>query len=158
MGQDNFRRYLPVHEIRVRVHPKDTFFEVFSRVCAAKSIGCRLTVSLPPKLASEVVQLLESLTEHWAGAIEFVEESDRELADVMRSNQTERVRYAAPNRVPLVVHEASRQSGVHVSRSPVLMEGRVELLWYVREQSISSDYHRYGNLGMRAAEERAEVL
>jgi RHH-type proline utilization regulon transcriptional repressor/proline dehydrogenase/delta 1-pyrroline-5-carboxylate dehydrogenase len=31
-------------------------------------------------------------------------------------------------------------------------------LWYVREQSISTDYHRYGNLGMRADEVRAEVL
>ena len=33
-------------------------------------------------------------------------------------------------------------------------EGRVELLWYVREQSISHDYHRYGNLGARASEAR----
>ena len=37
-------------------------------------------------------------------------------------------------------------------------EGRLELLWYVREQSISTDYHRYGNLGIRADEERAEVM
>ena len=28
----------------------------------------------------------------------------------------------------------------------------------VREQSISIDYHRYGNLGRRSAEERADVL
>jgi len=41
---------------------------------------------------------------------------------------------------------------------PVSAEGRLELLWYVREQSISTDYHRYGNLGMRADEVRAEVL
>ncbi len=36
-------------------------------------------------------------------------------------------------------------------------EGRLELLWYVREQSISTDYHRYGNLGIRADEARAQV-
>jgi RHH-type proline utilization regulon transcriptional repressor/proline dehydrogenase/delta 1-pyrroline-5-carboxylate dehydrogenase len=40
---------------------------------------------------------------------------------------------------------------------PVSAEGRLELLWYVREQSISTDYHRYGNLGNRADEPRAEV-
>jgi RHH-type proline utilization regulon transcriptional repressor/proline dehydrogenase/delta 1-pyrroline-5-carboxylate dehydrogenase len=32
------------------------------------------------------------------------------------------------------------------------------MLWYLREQSISVDYHRYGNLGNRADESRAEVL
>jgi len=39
----------------------------------------------------------------------------------------------------------------------VSAEGRLELLWYLREQSISTDYHRYGNLGTRADEPRAEV-
>jgi RHH-type proline utilization regulon transcriptional repressor/proline dehydrogenase/delta 1-pyrroline-5-carboxylate dehydrogenase len=37
------------------------------------------------------------------------------------------------------------------------MEGRLELLWYLQEQSISFDYHRYGNLGARADEPRAPV-
>jgi RHH-type proline utilization regulon transcriptional repressor/proline dehydrogenase/delta 1-pyrroline-5-carboxylate dehydrogenase len=39
---------------------------------------------------------------------------------------------------------------------PVLQHGRIELLWYVREQSLCVDYHRYGNLGIRTAEQRAE--
>jgi hypothetical protein len=30
------------------------------------------------------------------------------------------------------------------------------LLWYFREQSIAHVYHRYGNLGIRAEETRAE--
>ena len=42
--------------------------------------------------------------------------------------------------------------------TPVLAEGRIELLWYLREQSISHDYHRYGNLGPRGGERRAEPL
>ena len=40
----------------------------------------------------------------------------------------------------------------------MLAEGRLELLWYLREQSISIDYHRYGNLGMRVNEARTEPL
>ena len=44
-----------------------------------------------------------------------------------------------------------------IGRVPVLAHGRIELLWYVREQSISNDYHRYGNLGGRGSEERAPV-
>ena len=34
------------------------------------------------------------------------------------------------------------------------MHGRVELLWYAQEQSISLNYHRYGNLGPRFEEQR----
>jgi RHH-type proline utilization regulon transcriptional repressor/proline dehydrogenase/delta 1-pyrroline-5-carboxylate dehydrogenase len=36
--------------------------------------------------------------------------------------------------------------------------GRIELLHYLREQSLSVDYHRYGNLGARGDEGRAPVL
>ena len=43
------------------------------------------------------------------------------------------------------------------ARAPVLAQGRVELLWYLREQSISIDYHHYGNMGTREGEERTEV-
>ncbi len=37
------------------------------------------------------------------------------------------------------------------------MNGRLELLQFLREMSISIDYHRYGNLGMREGEWRAPI-
>ena len=101
---------------------------------------------------------MEWLTEHWGARIEFVEESDERLAEVVAQQQTERVRYAAPDRAPECVLRAVGDSGVYIARAPVIAQGRIELLWYVREQSISHDYHRYGNLGARAEEERAPVL
>jgi RHH-type proline utilization regulon transcriptional repressor/proline dehydrogenase/delta 1-pyrroline-5-carboxylate dehydrogenase len=77
---------------------------------------------------------------------------------VIREGWTDRVRYAAPNRIPAEIFSAAHESGLFLARAPVLAEGRIELLWYLREQSISHDYHRYGNLGARAGEKRAEVL
>jgi RHH-type proline utilization regulon transcriptional repressor/proline dehydrogenase/delta 1-pyrroline-5-carboxylate dehydrogenase len=41
-----------------------------------------------------------------------------------------------------------------VADEPVLPIGRLELLHYLREQTISSDYHRYGNLGVRGLMQR----
>ena len=157
VGQDNVRRYLPVRELRVRVHPDDTPFDVFARVCAGRTVGCRVTVSLSPHASSPGLKVLEELTETWAGDIEFVEESDEQLAQVVRDRQTDRLRYAAPDRAPEGVLRAAADAGVAVLRSPVLIEGRVELLWYLQEQSLSIDYHRYGNLGTRASEDRATV-
>ena len=156
VGQDNMRRYLPFANVRVRVHADDNAFEIFTRVCAAHIAGCRVTVSAPAKSPS--VSLLEELTESWAGAIEFVEETDEQLATAIRAGQTDRVRYAVPDRVPLAVLQAGNEAGGCVVGTPVSGEGRLEMLWYLREQSISTDYHRYGNLGIRATETRAAVL
>ena len=156
VGQDNVRRYLPFANVRVRVHSNDTTFDIFARVMAAHVAGCGVTVSRPAKFSD--VSLLEELTESWAGAIEFVEETDAQLAAAIRDQQTDRVRYAAPERAPLPVLQAGGEVGGCVVSLPVSCEGRLEMLWYLREQSVSTDYHRYGNLGVRADEKRAEVL
>jgi RHH-type transcriptional regulator, proline utilization regulon repressor / proline dehydrogenase / delta 1-pyrroline-5-carboxylate dehydrogenase len=156
IGQDNLRRYQSILELRVRVDPRDSLFEIFARVCAAKIAGSRVTVSLPPDLNLASLTLLERLTEPWAGGIEFVEESDERLADMIRHEQTDRIRYARRQGVPPQVWAAAGEVGLCVATAPVLAEGRIELLWYVREQSLSLNYHRYGNLGSRGGEVRKE--
>lgn len=158
VGQDNFRRYVPFARVCLRVHPDDSTFDVFTRACAANLAGCRVTVSLPAEAASAAAAMLEELTESWAGAIEFITETDAELVAKIREGQAERVRFAAPGRVPLEVLRAGNEAGGCVISTPVSGEGRLEMLWYLREQSISTDYHRYGNLGPRANEPRAPVL
>jgi hypothetical protein len=40
-------------------------------------------------------------------------------------------------------------AGGCIARAPVLMDGRIELLQYLKEQSVCNSYHRYGNLGER---------
>jgi RHH-type transcriptional regulator, proline utilization regulon repressor / proline dehydrogenase / delta 1-pyrroline-5-carboxylate dehydrogenase len=158
VGQDNFRRYLPLGDVRLRVHKDDTAFDLFARACAAHAAGCRVTVSYPPDFASPALQLLDTLTDPWAGAIEFIEESDDQLTQAVREGQTDRVRYAAPERASLEVLQACAESGICAVSAPVVAEGRLELLWCLHEQSISIDYHRYGNLGARSSEPRAEPL
>src|SRR5688500_13911298 len=157
LGQDNIRRYLPFREIRVRVAEGDSLFDAVGRACAATVTGARVIVSSRPGTQIAAVQLLDYLTDSWAGAIEFVEESDEELADLIRNlpaHSPERIRYASKHRVPEMVRRAAAESGVYIADEPVLAAGRIELLWYLREQSISYDYHRYGNLGARAEENR----
>ena len=45
--------------------------------------------------------------------------------------------------------EAAAAAGVILQTQPVLGNGRIELLHYLREISLSFDYHRYGYLGYR---------
>ena len=154
LGQDNVRRYLPFPEIQVRVCARDGLFELFARAAAARVTGARVVVSVPPDLDTLELERLATLTEHWADDIEFIEETDAQLADAIRAQRVGRVRFAAEDRVPQLVREVAAETGVFIADAPVLAEGRVELLWYLREQSISHDYHRYGNLGARADEPR----
>jgi RHH-type proline utilization regulon transcriptional repressor/proline dehydrogenase/delta 1-pyrroline-5-carboxylate dehydrogenase len=158
LGEDNLRRYRPLRDVRVRVHASDSLFEIFARACAAQTVGCRALISTPPDLNSEAVQTLDDFTDAWGGAIEFLEETDEQLIDALRQGEVERVRFAAPERVPASVREAAAESFVYLADTPVLGEGRIELLWYLREQSVSDDYHRYGNLGARSDERRTEPL
>jgi RHH-type proline utilization regulon transcriptional repressor/proline dehydrogenase/delta 1-pyrroline-5-carboxylate dehydrogenase len=161
LGEDNFRRYLPVDPVRIRVHTDDSLSDIFCRAAAARAAGCRAIVSAPPDLsgpAAEAVELLDRLTDPWAGAIEFVEEDDAALAEAVRAGQLPRVRYAAPARVPNMMREAAAAALNYIADAPVSLHGRIELLWYMREQSVSHVYHRYGNLGIRADEPRQEPL
>jgi len=159
LGEDNFRRYLPVEPLRIRVHPHDTLSDVFCRAAAARAAACRATFSLPPDLvdpAAAAVELLDQLTDSWGAAIEFVEEDDHALAEAIRAGHVARVRYAAPDRVPQIIRVAAAHALQWIADWPVSLHGRIELLCYLREQSISHVYHRYGNLGSRADEPRDE--
>jgi RHH-type proline utilization regulon transcriptional repressor/proline dehydrogenase/delta 1-pyrroline-5-carboxylate dehydrogenase len=160
VGEDNFRRYLPVTPLRIRVQAEDTAFEIFARAMASAAAGCRTIVSTLPTMdgpARDAVTLLDQLTDPWAAAIEFIEETDDELAEEMHDGGVRRIRYAHHARVPESIRRASAESYVYVADAAVVGEGRIELLWYLQEQSLSHVYHRYGNLGRRAEEPRAAI-
>jgi RHH-type proline utilization regulon transcriptional repressor/proline dehydrogenase/delta 1-pyrroline-5-carboxylate dehydrogenase len=161
IGEDNFRRYLPIADLRIRIHAADSPFEIFARIAAARAAGCRVVVSSPldlPPRERELVQLADNITDPWAASIEFIEESDDHLADAMPTGQVRRIRYAAPDRTSDLIRRASAESFVYLADAPPVSNGHVELLWYVQEQSLTHVYHRYGNLGRRAEEQRAPVL
>ena len=61
-----------------------------------------------------------------------------------------------PTACRMSIRAAAAEALQYVADTPVSPHGRVELLWYLREQSMSHVYHRYGNLGLRADERRDE--
>jgi len=159
LGQDNHRRYLPFESIRIRLSAHDSAFEILARLAAARVTGARLIVSHPPIADPAALSLIARVTKAWKPLPDVVEESDDAVAESLRqspAHTTERLRFAAPDRVPPAVRAAAAAAGVHLADDPVVAHGRVELLRYLREQSVCTDYHRYGNLGTRASESRRE--
>lgn len=157
-GQDNFRRYLPVGNLIVRLHPDDSFFQIMARLCAARVMCCGIVASCEDESDIEHLELIKDLTKEWGENLRFEKATDGELSRMLFDGAADRIRYAAPDRVPALIHASAAETGAFVAREPVLMDGRVELLWYLREQSISDNYHRYGNLGERSEEDCAPVM
>ncbi len=156
IGQDNFRLYQPMTHMRIRVSTSDSLLSIIARAAAVIAVGGRATLSHAEDVQVDSLKLLEALTREWAADLEFVEESDVELVEAIRQEQVDRVRYALPANVPLTVRKAAEEQFIYIADAPVSPCGRIELLWYVREQSLCVDYHRYGNLGFRATENRSE--
>ncbi len=148
-GQDNLLRYLPLGRVVVRLHEKDSLFEVLGRLAAAEIAGCRPEASLPPGLETSATEFLRgSEGIRFLDTIPLRTQTDEELAAVV--SRKIRLRYAAPDRVPEQILRCAAAAGAYIARAPVLMEGRLEFLHYLQEQSICHNYHRYGNLGDRA--------
>ena len=90
--------------------------------------------------------------------LELIAQSDAALAGQIEAGTISRLRYSSKSHVPDSVRSAAAANAIPIIDRPVLAAGRIELLWYHIEQSLSFDYHRYGNLGNRSDEQRSEPL
>ena len=144
-GQDNLIRYLPVGTVVIRLHEADSLFETLARIAAARISGCTPVISIPYGLNNAVTHFLQTGEARWMTEnCRIVRQTDHAL--ILMIPHIQRIRYAHPDRVPLNVLSTAAQTGFYISRTPVRMEGRIELLQYFLEQSICDSYHRYGNM------------
>jgi RHH-type proline utilization regulon transcriptional repressor/proline dehydrogenase/delta 1-pyrroline-5-carboxylate dehydrogenase len=148
-GQDNILRYRPAGTVVVRLHEDDNLFETLARIAAIEIAGCQLRISCPKGLDNPVTRFLHSVEgSRLIGNAPHFYESEDDLIKILP--KVDRIRYARPERVPGAVYSAAAETGFYIARTPVMQDGRIELLQYYRQQSICDNYHRYGNLGERA--------
>lgn len=120
--ESNIFRYRPLQSgIAVRVGPGANSFEVERVRAAINRCG---------------VQIMA-----WS---DVNEESDEAFSKRLECLGVERVRVIGETETELA--KTASGIGVHVADVPVVMNGRYELLHYLREQSVSRTLHRFGNL------------
>lgn len=148
VGQDNFFRYIPRKNIVFRVTDHANPLDVL-RVCAAAlTCGAKMEVSLPLNSKFDWLNQLSTLP--------VIEEAEEVFLERVKKGAIHRVRTIEPGSAALF--KAAAESTTYVADDPVMANGRLELLHYLREVSISIDYHRYGNLGLREGELRKPIL
>lgn len=150
VGEDNFFRYLPRKGIVLRIEKGNSPLDALRICAAALTTGTPMEVSCSPEYSEG---LDESCLKF---LLPVIKEEESTFLDRVRKGAMNRVRCAGPASKEL--REAAAEQGVHIADYPVLASGRWELLHYLQEVSISIDYHRYGNLGLREGELRRMVL
>lgn len=155
IGQDNWRRYLPVRQLRIRLLGNETADDLALSMLAAAAAGCEVTYSFDAP-AGHIVSILAGVSEHLidhattAWRCEWIQESDESLAEEISTGRVDRLRLlVATKQLPPLLHDVCIENFVTVVAETVVDDTEVEMLRYLNEQSISHEYHRYGNLGRR---------
>jgi RHH-type transcriptional regulator, proline utilization regulon repressor / proline dehydrogenase / delta 1-pyrroline-5-carboxylate dehydrogenase len=141
-GERNAFRYRPCRRVIVRGTTTTELCQVILAACVA---GTPLTVSLSPD-----AQPWPWLAE--CAGVELVAEAEAGFVDrLAHPGDAERVRVWAP--ISTAARAAANGTGLTVIDAPVLASGRLELRWYLREQTVSRVLHRYGSVTEPAATE-----
>jgi RHH-type proline utilization regulon transcriptional repressor/proline dehydrogenase/delta 1-pyrroline-5-carboxylate dehydrogenase len=134
-GERNAFRYRPCRRVLVRGATTVALAQVVLAGCVT---GTPLTVSVGP----------ESRPWAWlAGGdgVELVVEAEAGFLErLAHPGNTERLRVWGP--LSTAARAAASGTGLAVIEAPVLASGRLELRWYLREQTVSRVLHRYGSV------------
>lgn len=146
IGEDNLLRYKPHERVVLRLQPNDPLLGCLQIISAAIFCGTSLEVNaehFPLKLLKPLER------------IKFLQESNEDFEKRVISKSIKRIRFLSKPSEKL--EKLLADAAINVHREPPLANGRIELLHFLREVSISYDYHRYGNLGIREGEKRTPL-
>lgn len=134
-GEQNLFRYLALKSMVLRLFPDDRNETAEMIVYAARLCGTPLTISYDPS---------DDRTEALAdtGCRLRKETMDSFISSI---SEYERIRTCSPE-IPVKIYEAAVQTDKYIATAPPVKDGRVELIHYIKEQSIAFEYHRYGSI------------
>ncbi len=153
LGQDNLFRYRPLHGVVVRITENDSPIDALRSIAAAIAAHSHLEISYTKDRCPipNVEFWHRQVTE-----VTWVDETEQAFLDRVAKNRFHRIRVLSkPNEA---LFKAAAENATTIQSNPVLANGRFEMLHYLREISLSIDYHRYGNLSLREGEKRAPIL
>ena len=134
-GEQNVFRYLPLKGgMALRLFKGDSNEWAEMIALAAKLCGTPLTISFDP--ADDRSAALAS-----TGAVLKKESLDAFIESVPNY---ERIRTCSPD-IPKAMYERAAATNKFIATDVPVKDGRVELIHYIKEQSISFEYHRYGS-------------
>lgn len=145
LGQNNLQIYVPCKQVILRITEKDHLIDLISVAIACKIVGAPLMISVDPDVKHP----------EWIPVEYYI---DRESEFIARISQVKYKRIRMLSEPGEKSTIALSELGLWIKPAPVCSLGRVELLHYLQEISVSEDYHRYGNLGAKENELRSPLV
>lgn len=139
-GESNIFRYLPLKSCVIRVQAEDDLCDVLLTMYAASIAKTPTTVSVAQ--SDEKLKSIEQAAALLTQIKVLVQEETAFIADM---DKYDRVRACSANLSDRVFQHAAKL-GKHIATVKPLVECRLELLHYLKEQSVSFEYHRYGSI------------
>ncbi|MDP4278519.1 MAG: proline dehydrogenase family protein, partial [Bacteroidota bacterium] len=138
IGELDTFRYLPLKKMVFRINTSDTLCDCFMIMAAAKIVKTALTVSI-----CKEDEKLDAIRQCAEKDFPVITQADAEFLSGLEA--FDRIRTCC-NEKHENLYRMAATLGKHIAGAKPLPEGRIELLNYVKEQSISFEYHRYGSI------------
>lgn len=139
LGESNIFRYRPLKNCIFRIQKNDKLCDILMVLAASRIAKTPITISI--SVNNPLCESLKKACEI-SGKETFIIQEEETFLDEM--NQYERVRCCNADLSDNFYRRAA-VLGKYIATSGPLVEGRIELLHYLKEQSISHEYHRYGS-------------
>ncbi|MDR1882272.1 MAG: bifunctional proline dehydrogenase/L-glutamate gamma-semialdehyde dehydrogenase [Prevotella sp.] len=139
-GEENIFRYLPLRSIGLRVLENDSLCDILLILAASGIAKTPVTVSISGE--DRKLQAIEKAAATLSGIQVKVQGEDKFIEEM---DIYERIRACSADLSDAIYLKAAKL-GKHIASEKPLVEGRIELLHYLKEQSIAYEYHRYGSI------------
>jgi len=134
-GESNIFRYLPVKNIGFRVQDTDNLADIVLVIIAANTVKTNLSISISE--TNPNIEIIRKI------AAKLVIQDEAGFINDME--KYERIRVVS-SEISDTIYRKAAKLGKYIADKKPLVEGRIELLHYLKEQSISYEYHRYGSI------------
>lgn len=139
-GEENIFRYLPLKSVGLRVQENDNLCDILLILLAATTTKTPITLSISG--SDSKLQAIEKAALTLLGIVIKMQDEDRFVEEM---DTYERIRICSPAASDAIYLKAAKL-GKHIANNKPLVEGRLEMLHYLKEQSIAYEYHRYGSI------------
>ena len=137
-GQSNITRFLQLPNFAIRADSSASVKDLILAILAAKLCVSEVGVSLENEnLLIEIEKISPAILWH----TNVVTEKNEDF--LQRMEKFKRVRLVGGNESDSIKNQAAK-SGMAMISENVIYQGRIELLNYLQEQSVSNNYHRFG--------------
>lgn len=140
IGELNTFRYLPLKLVAFYVKDTDPLVDIILSLYAAGKTKTKVLLAVSP--TNPHIDIFRTIANK-VHDFELEIYNDEDFLEDM--GKFDRIR-ACSEDLPDSLYDKAAELGMYIATEKPVAEGRIEILHYLKEQSISYEYHRYGSI------------